>query len=232
MPRVGYSIPMQGFRPKTDPQKAMAGLGLRGLGDSNTFSGCVQGFDANSNPVSCNDPSAVVWMDANGNAVPAGSPAAAIGGAPTGSILLYQGQFQVTPTLNVNTIIARVSAAVRSYGLQVLNSQNDGGAFTIGNFNVSFTLQVTGSGFASPSDAGSIVDHAYYTTVGRMPVFSSTLVQSAPGSPVPTLLPPNMEPGGINPPPSSLTSWLEQNAMWLGLGVLAVAVLPTVVKKL
>jgi len=32
MPRVGYTIPMQGFRPKTNPGAAMAGIGLRGMG--------------------------------------------------------------------------------------------------------------------------------------------------------------------------------------------------------
>jgi hypothetical protein len=237
MPRVAYMIPMQGFRPKTNPAGALAGLRLRGLGDSNTFSGCVQAYDANSNPVACGDPSAAVWMDANGNAVPAGTlsaPASAAsapgaGGAPTGSLLLYQGQWQVTPTLNVNTIISRVSQALKAYGLQVVNSQNDGGAFTIGNFNVMLTLQVTGSGFNQPADAGSIVDHAYYTVQGHMPVFSSTTLQSAPGSSVPALVPPGT---GTNPATpnaaQTFTQWLESNAFWLGLGVVAVVVLPKI----
>jgi hypothetical protein len=154
------------------------------------------------------------------------------GGAPTGSLLQYQGTFQVSPTLNVNTIISQVSQAVRQYGLQVVNQQNSGGALTIGNFNVQLTLQVTGSGFAQPGDAGSIVDHAYYSVTGHMPVFSSTVLQSGPGSSVPSLIP---TPPGSTPttaPPSTFTGWLEQNAMWIGIAVVAVAVLPVLVKKL
>ena len=234
MGRVAYMVPMQGFRPYTNPGKALAGIGLRGLGDSNAFSGCVQGYDANSNPVPCGDPGAAVWMDANGNAVPAGTLAAApggsmpTGGAATGSLLLYQGQWQVTPTLNVNTIISRVSQAIRSYGLQVVNSQNDGGAFTVGNFNVMLTLQVTGGGYGQPLDAGSMVDHAYYSVVGRMPVFSSTTLQSAPGSPVPSLISPTASASATPAAPQTLTQWFESNAWLIGLGIVAAVVLPKV----
>ena len=32
MPRVAYAVPQQGFRPKTNPLGALAGLRLRGLG--------------------------------------------------------------------------------------------------------------------------------------------------------------------------------------------------------
>lgn len=34
MPRVGYALPMQGFRPRTNPAAALGRLGLRGLGAS------------------------------------------------------------------------------------------------------------------------------------------------------------------------------------------------------
>lgn len=232
--RVGYAIPVQGFRPETHPGRAAGLLGLRGMGDSNTFSGCVQAYDANGNPVSCSDSSAAVWLDANGNAAPAGTiaagattPAAGPAGAPTGSLLLYQGQFQVTPTLNVNTIISRVNAAVRAYGLQVTNSQTDGGALTIGNFNVMLTLQVTGAGFNQPSDAGSIVDHAYYTVTGHMPVFSSTTLQSAPGSSIPSLIP-GATSAATAGTPQTATQWFESNAWWIVAATVAAVVLPKV----
>ena len=149
-------------------------------------------------------------------------------GAPYGSLLTYQGTWQTTPTLNVNTIVSQVSQAIRGYGLQVTNSQNSGGVFTLGNFNVMLTLQVIGSGFAQAADAGSIVDHAYYTVVGRMPVASATFVQSAPGLPTP---PPNIPGGGApdpNAPPPDLTTWLESNAWWIGLLVVGAVVLPKV----
>lgn len=239
MPRVSYMIPMQGFRPRTNAEAALRSLrGLRGLGDSNTFSGCVQGYDANSNPVDCNDATAVVWMDANGNAVAAGTaavpaaPAPGAGGAPTGSLLRYQGTWQVTTTLNVNTIISRVNALLGQYGLQMVSSSNSGGALTVGNFNVQLLLQVTGSGFAQPSDAGSIVDHAYYSTTGRMPVSSATVLQSS-GASVPTLpgIPSTSTASSASASSgqSSFTSWLEQNAIWL---LLAAVALPAVIKKL
>ena len=69
MSRVNVSVEhlyQQGFGP------ASRRIGVRGLarmGDNLTFSTCVQGYDANSNPVPCNDPSAVIWMDENGNAM-------------------------------------------------------------------------------------------------------------------------------------------------------------------
>lgn len=145
-------------------------------------------------------------------------------GAPYGSLLTYQGTWQTMPTLNVNTIVSRVGQAVRGYGLQVTNSQNDGGAFTLGNFNVMLTLQVTGSGYGQASDAGSMVDHAYYSVVGRMPVASATFLQSAPGMQTP---PPNI-PGGIPDPnaPPEFGSWLQNNAWWLALIGAAALILP------
>jgi hypothetical protein len=147
-------------------------------------------------------------------------------GAPTGSVLLYQGVWQVTPTLNVNTIVSRVSQSVRMYGLQVTNSQNDGGAFTLGNFNVTLLLQVTGGGYALPSDAGAMVDHAYYSVVGSMPVSSSAFLQSAGGA-YGGGVPPNV-PGGSGAPPPDLTTWLTSNAWWIALLGAAVVVLPKI----
>lgn len=146
-------------------------------------------------------------------------------GAPTGSVLLYQGVWQVTPTLNVNTIISRVSQAVRMYGLQVTNSQNDGGPLTLGNFNVTLLLQVIGGGYGLPSDAGSMVDHAYYSVVGMMPVSSSTFLQSAGGA-YGGGIPPNVPPGGSGAPPPDLTTWIEGNAWWLALLAVGAMVLP------
>ena len=235
MPRVGFAMPQQGFRPRTNPLGALRGIGLRGLGDANTFSGCTSAVDADGNAVACSDPSAAVWFDNQMNAVPAGTSTgvsaagAAAGGAPSGSQLLYQGTWQVTATLNINTIISRVSQAIRANGLQVVSAQNTGSVLSIGNFNVAFTLQVIGPGFAQPVDAGSIVDHAYYSVVGRMPVFSATVLQSAPGSSLPTIVPPTP---GATPGATGITAWLESNALWLGLGIVAITVLPALVKKL
>jgi len=243
MPTVNYIAEEQGYRKRSSPP--LGGIdgrirrSLRGLGDaSTTFSGCAQAYDSNGNPVACDDASAAVWVDVNGNAVPPGTAVGANAataavpssgaapssqaGAPTGAILVYQGTWQAMPTLNPNSIVAQVSAALKAYGLQVVNSQSTGGALTIGNFNVALTLQVTGAGFAQPSDAGSIVDHAYYTVTGHMPVSSGTFLQSAPGVP-------SNQPGGQQPgQPESITEWFEDNAWWiLALGAAAL-VLPKV----
>ena len=169
-------------------------------------------------------PSSITVQSAGG-AAPASGGLTSVAGAPSGSVLLYQGTWQVTLTLNVNTIISRVSQMLQSYGLQVATQSSTGGAFTVGNFNIALTLKVTGSGFAQPSDAGSIVDHAYYTVVGRMPVSSSTFLQSMSGVP-------SNVPGSTTAAPGTLTAWLEQNALWLGLGLGAIVVLPNLVKKL
>lgn len=206
------------------------------MGADLTFSGCVQAYDANGNSVSCSDSSATIWMDSQGNTVPAGTPTGSggataspstpgPGGAPTGSILVYQGTWQAFPTLNPNGILSRVSSALRSYGLQVVNSQSDAGVLTIGNFNVQLTLQVINAGYGQPSDAGSLVDHAYYTVTGHMPVTSGTFLQSAPG------VPSNLPPGSQNAPPQppqNFTQWFEQNAWWIGALVVGAVVLPKV----
>ena len=92
MPRVAFAMPMQGFRPRTNPLGALGRLGLRGLGDANTFSGCVSAVDAQGNSVSCGDPSAAVWFDANMNSAPPGtvpvapSPTPGPVAAPTPSV--------------------------------------------------------------------------------------------------------------------------------------------------
>lgn len=259
MPRVQTLTVQQGFRPFTRP-RALAGVrmgrGMRGLG-SNI---CL---DQNQNSVDCSSPECTygdcgasgaqvttgpLCLDQNQNQIGCASPDCSFGdctpppmgvstpapaGVPTGSLLLYQGRWQTTTTLNVSTIISQVTNFFRQYGLQSVNVQTDGGALTVGNFNVMITLQVTGAGFAQPSDAGSIVDHGYYTATGHMPVFSSTVVQSAPGSGVPALVA-----GGTTAPPaspsttSSALTWLESNALWVGLGLFAIVIGPTLARKL
>ena len=241
MPRVGYALPQQGFRPRTNPLGALGRLGLRGLGDSSTFSGCVSAVDAQGNAVACNDPNAAVWFDANMNAVPPGTqpaasaPAPLPAGVPTGSFIKYQGQWETTQTQSPGDIVHAVSAALASDGLPVVQSSEDSstkafvfGAFGVA-FNVTLVLQVTGPGFAQAADAGSIVNHEVYKATGIMPASSTVLVTATGPGGTGTGLPPGSQP---NQPPTTLTQWIEQNAMWIGIGILAVAVLPVLVKKL
>lgn len=245
MPRVGYAMPQQGFRPRTNPLGALAGLGLLGLGADNTFSGCVQGYDAQSNPVACNDPSAVVWMDANGNAVPAGTPAAgsAAPGVPTGSTLTYTGQWQTTITRNADDIVQAVIGGLPANGIGVINFASTAGMIAqtkvLGvaesgvNFVVTLQLQVTGSGFAQPSDIGAIVNHLVYSASGKMPLSSNVVVGGTPVSPVQPSQSSifNLFGSGTSSVPgsSSLLTWFEQNAVTL---LLVGAVAFFAVKKL
>lgn len=238
MPRVGYAIPMQGFRPRTNPLGALGRYGLRGLGDASAFSGCVSAVDGQGNPVACNDPTAAVWFDANMNAsppgtsasVPAGAQSVAAAGVPTGSFLKYQGQWTTTQDKSAGDIVQAVSSALASDGLPVVQASNDAGAkaFVLGAFGVAFNvtlvLQVTGPGFAQASDAGSIVNHEVYKFTQLMPTSSSVLVSSTGPGGSGSGAPPQA-------PPATLTQWIEQNAMWIGLGVVAIAVLPALVRK-
>lgn len=242
MPRVGYAIEQQGFRPRTNPIGALAGLGLLGLGDGNIFGGCVTAVDAQGNPVSCSDPSAAVWFDANMNAVAPGTPSAAPtpppsvpSGAPTGAALTYVAQWPITLIQSADSILGKVKASVQSFGLQVISTNYQIGLVQTAPFAVQIQMLVTGSGFARPQDAGSIVDHAFYSATGKMPASSQTVVASLPGAPSSVPGAATCDPG-INPncaaQPSTFTQWLEQNALWIGIAVIAVAVGPNLVKKI
>ena len=240
MPTVGYTHEQQGFRQYANPRPYAHLKGLGRLSDGNTFGTCVQAYDANGNSVACDDSSAVIWMDANGNTVPAPTAAAAAtltpsapsapaasaaaAGAPTGAYLTYQGTWTVTFTQSANDIISKVGAALAAFGLKLTNSNSTVGALAsagLSTFTVQLQLLVTGPGFAQPGDAGSFVDHAFYTVTGKMPVASSTSVQSLPGG---------ATVGGAPPPAAqSLTAWLEDNAFYIGLGIAAVVLLPKLI---
>jgi len=149
------------------------------------------------------------------------------GDVPTGSFLKYQGQWQTTQTQSAADIIQAVTSALASDGLPVVNASSDAGAkaMILGAFGVAFNvtlvLQISGPGFAQASDAGSIVNHEVYTFTGLMPLSSSVSVSSTgPGG----------TGAGAPPPPGSidLGTWLQDNAFWIGLGVVAAVVLPKI----
>lgn len=242
MPTISYVREEQGHRVIT-PRPPLGGIssrrGLRGLGVSNTFSGCEHALDANGNPVTCDDPSAAIWFDVNMNAVPPGAQPASsapLAGAPTGSSLLYSGTWQLSPSHErPNQILASVLQILKSsasvIGFQIVDASQDAGLTTVSNFNVHIQLFVNGPGFRQPNDAGTFIDHAYNQVTGLMPVVSATVVTALPAgvasAPAPTGTSPF--PGGAT---SQLTSWFEANALWIGLGVAAIVILPAVVKKL
>jgi hypothetical protein len=72
------------------------------------------------------------------------------------------------------------------------------------------------------------VDHYVYLVTGSMPLSSSVPSVQAPNTSTPA---PTGQPGVVGAPPSGgpatdLTTWLEQNAFWIALGVGALVVLP------
>lgn len=250
MPRVGYAMPQQGFRPHTNPLGALGKL--PGLGADNTFSGCVTAVDAQGNPVSCGDPSAAVWFDVNMNAVAPGTPSAppaSTAGIPLGSVLNYGATVNSHWWSSQASIISGISGVLAASGINA-TQQATGTASGSGNFVLTLQLQISGAGFARDQDVKSIVDHAIYVQTGHLPLNSAIELVSTPTMAT-GAIPMSAQIGtGVwagttsagcdaglfsNCPssqPTTFTGWLEQNAMWLGLAVLAVAVLPVVVKKL
>lgn len=120
-------------------------------------------------------------------------------------------------------------------------------------FQVTLTVQVTnGQGFLSVNDPISIINHAVYVVSSLMPQ-SSTITSVRPPSAAPGSTPgsttPNYQAAGIDPVtglpynysggicdgpdcpgehPTDFATWFEQNALWIGLGIGALVLLPKV----
>lgn len=171
---------------------------------------------------------------------------AAAGGGPTvpaGSVLTYYGEWEVTTYAAVSegaiktggmspqALVSAVMAQLPAHGLQVI-SQQVSGASTIASlvgapqdFNVVLTIRVTASqGYNDPSYVQQWVDRLYANVTGSNPKSSS--ITMTPGG----VTPAGMTPGGQ--PPQSMTQWFQQNAPMMGMLLVALVVLPAVVKKI
>lgn len=234
MPTVRYSIPQQGFRPKTNPLGALNAYGrrsrLRGLGATDPNCAAGMPYDVNGNLCAGVDPNCAQLMpyDVNGNPCPGPGASPSVNQAPTGSYLTYQGNWTTTSTKTANDILQAVIGLLPTNGLSVVSSSTTAGVLANTklifaeagqSFGVTLQLRVSGPGFAQTGDAASIVNHAVYVATGLMPTASNISGGSDPGMS-----------GGVSP--QSLTAWLESNAVWLGLGVVGVMVVPELVKKL
>jgi len=248
MPRVAYAVPQQGFRPRTNPLGALGrfGMGSQAMplslaADPN----CAEGmpYDVNGDLCPGADPNCANLMpyDVNGNPCPgtslapsavtlpwtsAGTPAPT-SGAPTPAgitSLTYTGTWQTTTTKSANDIIQSVLSALPASGLGVINFATSAGVLAntklVGfaeagqQFTVTIQMQATNGGFAKASDAGSIVNHLVYAASGQMPLSSNTVGGA---TPVGSL--------GLPSSPSSpgtLTTWLENNALFLVIGAVVV----------
>jgi hypothetical protein len=165
-----------------------------------------------------------------------GDAAAPASGVPNGALITYSGTWETTvQDSDPQDILRQVVSGLP--GLKVLQQDIQVGAggyiaaaFEIGTqFSATLVLQVNnGMGFAQPQDAASIVDHQVYMVTGQMPLSSGASVSAMPGTFNPATVAGAQTPGSA----LSLASWFENNAMWLLLGVGAIAVLPGLVKKL
>jgi hypothetical protein len=152
---------------------------------------------------------------------------------PDGSVVVYTGTWLPHGTQGATDVLAQVSSILAPEGLSVRSVSSSPYRFLVNNtFNAKLTIQVAnGMGYNQPSDIASVVDNAAWQVTGSMPLASSiSSVQAPGGSPTPTGQPevPNTGSGSGQQPPPDLTTWLEQNALWIALGVGALVVLPKI----
>lgn len=151
---------------------------------------------------------------------------------PDQSIVTYTGTWQPHGTQGATDIISQVGNILAGEGLAVRSVSSSPYRFLLNNtVNVKLSIQIeNGMGFGQPSDIASVVDNAAWQVTGSMPLASSISSVAAPSGPaVPTGEPeiPNTGAGsaGQQPPPD-LTTWFEQNALWIALGVGALVLAP------
>lgn len=150
-----------------------------------------------------------------------GTAPAAAAGVPNGATLVYTASLNahLFASGSINTFLSELAGAMAALGLEVVGSNSSRAGFSA--FNIQLQLLVTGSGYAKVQDVKAVIDHAVYVQRGEMPLSSSVSVTGIPGS---------AGSGSVTLPPTSLTSFIEQNALWIGLGVVAIFVLPKVIR--
>src|SRR5271170_71832 len=153
---------------------------------------------------------------------------------PDQSVVNYQGTWQSDLITSSQNILLAVTAALTQDGFAVRNSQisTSGIAGALGveeSYGVTLQLQVNnGMGFGDPNDIISIISHEVFVASGYMPLAGSIPTVQAPGAagavatgqPTVTGAPPL--PGMA----TDFTSWIEQNAMMIGIGAAALVLLP------
>ncbi len=149
-------------------------------------------------------------------ATPTATPAAAsTAQSPSGSTLVYSVSWTAgisNLTVSANSAIASLTAALHTYGMSVVSSN----ATQTGpiNFQIQFTILDT-IGHALLTDAQSVLNSLMQSIVGNNLSGSSISLVSSPGQST----------ASASAAASSLTTWLENNALFLGVGVAALIVL-------
>lgn len=207
MARVRYTVPIErsGYRPYGDTNPAAAAAGVGGRVGS---PGGLHGLGA---------------------------------AALDGSIVNYQGTWPAVAEngsggvfAGPDAILSTVVSLLNAEGFIVLNSQSNGSAgnwLSFNPFQVTLQLQInTGEGgFGNASDVASIVNHAVYVVTGEMPINgSSTLGQGPAAATTSPITPPAVAASAANQAGSNpsnapnLTTWFENNALLIGLGIAAI----------
>jgi len=129
---------------------------------------------------------------------------------PAGTILTYSVTYALTGLGNFFTsnqdAIGTAAEMLAGVGLSVVNQQTPASANPFSNNSAVLTLQVTGAGFASITQAKALADNAFAAGVGSQ-VISSSLTQGA---------------------PNQAMTWLSQNWPLLAAGVLGILILPKI----
>lgn len=176
---------------------------------------------------------------------------------PDQSVVVYQGRWTTTSSLGPMDVIRLVEAALASDGITVRNEQvsaNTAAKLGLGSipFSVTLTLQITnGMGFGDPNDIIADINHEVWVATGLMPLAGSITSVQAPADPsaqstgqpsISSAPDPNCAAGmpyGVDgspcpAPPGTVqdwSSWFQQNAMWIGLGLGAVVLVPMILGR-
>jgi hypothetical protein len=155
---------------------------------------------------------------------------------PNQSAVTWVGQISGTASMSVQDVVSAATAALQADGLTVVGSSGLPMAIFDIDIQLSSSATVTlnilvnnGMGYSDPSDIAAIVNHEIFTASGFMPTGTITTVTAPGGRAAAT-------PGGAaatSPAaaPTDWSAWFQQNAMWIGLGVLGLVLVPDLLER-
>lgn len=162
---------------------------------------------------------------------------------PDQAVVNYQGVWPLGGKAAAD-LLSQVAGALGQDGLTVRNMSSDAG-FLANSPNVPFVQQLTfkvqlqiqvtnGQGYGDPNDIISVIRHEVYAATGQFPIsdsipsFQVPPTQNQAGGTVPTGQPDaNTQPGMT----TDWGTWLQNNAVLIGAGIVAVMVLPKVLGR-
>jgi len=140
------------------------------------------------------------------------TPSAPQGQLPTGSQFSYTGGWSPIHGA-VSDVQAALSSKLMQSGMQLVDFKSTGSSLLgIGTAGFTAIIAVTGVGFALLTDAQSIVVSIVQSVIGtgNLTTNQASVIST-----------PNTPPGKNPNPNPDLTTWFENNAGYIGLGVLA-----------